>query len=258
MGDDVQLLTARLAADPNSLAFLPLGEALRRRGQLDAALAIAERGAHRYPNLADAHDLIGRIHTDLGDGDAAFDAWTTAVRLEPEHAGAHKGLAYLAHRAGDDERALRHLEIAARGRPEDASLAAALDKTRARVAGLAEPTEPGSPPLEPGPPGTLLTDLVGRRLAGTVAHADGSDASDAVAAELSGISKEAARVAALLDLGAWESLDVEGPDARMHVMIPSADVVLLVVTGPDVPPGRLPLLAGRAAATARRWLEALR
>ena len=37
MSDDIRALTAQLAADPASLVFLPLGEALRRRGQLDSA-----------------------------------------------------------------------------------------------------------------------------------------------------------------------------------------------------------------------------
>ena len=37
MTDDIRALTARLAEEPTSLVFLELGEALRRRGQLDAA-----------------------------------------------------------------------------------------------------------------------------------------------------------------------------------------------------------------------------
>jgi hypothetical protein len=36
--DDVRRLSDELARDPASLVFLPLGEALRRQGQLDYAL----------------------------------------------------------------------------------------------------------------------------------------------------------------------------------------------------------------------------
>jgi hypothetical protein len=61
VSDDIKTLTARLADEPASLAFLELGEALRRRGQLDAAYKVARGGLSRYPALADAHDLLGRI-----------------------------------------------------------------------------------------------------------------------------------------------------------------------------------------------------
>ena len=109
---DIQALTAQLARDPASLVFLPLAEALRRRGQLDAALAIAQSGVARYPEMAGAYDLLGRIRSDRGEGDLAFDAWTTVLRLDPEHLGAHKGLGFLCFRAGDHSRSLRYLRRA--------------------------------------------------------------------------------------------------------------------------------------------------
>ena len=49
MSDDIKTLTTRLADEPASLAFLELGEALRRRGQLDAAYKVARGGLTRYP-----------------------------------------------------------------------------------------------------------------------------------------------------------------------------------------------------------------
>jgi len=64
VSDDIRGLTQRLADEPSSLAFLELGEALRRRGQLEAAGKVVRGGLNRYPGLADAHDLMGRI---LGD-----------------------------------------------------------------------------------------------------------------------------------------------------------------------------------------------
>ena len=75
MTDDIRTLTARLAEEPASLAFLELGEALRRRGQLEAAYKVARGGLTRYPGLADAHDLMARILSDQGDLAGAFDAW---------------------------------------------------------------------------------------------------------------------------------------------------------------------------------------
>ena len=81
--ETIQALTAQLARDPGSLVFLPLAEALRRRGQLDAALTVANAGAARYPEMAGAYDLIARIQSDRGEGDLAFDAWTTVLGSTP-------------------------------------------------------------------------------------------------------------------------------------------------------------------------------
>ena len=64
MADDIRALSAQLAQDPQSLVFLRLGEALRRKGQLEAALRVAMNGLERHPHLADAHDLYARILTD--------------------------------------------------------------------------------------------------------------------------------------------------------------------------------------------------
>ena len=64
--DDIHALTAQLARDPSSLVFLPLAEALRRRGQIESALTVAEQGAARYPEMAGAHDLLARIRSDRG------------------------------------------------------------------------------------------------------------------------------------------------------------------------------------------------
>ena len=44
MADEIRALSAQLAQDPQSLVFLRLGEALRRKGQLDSATRVAMNG----------------------------------------------------------------------------------------------------------------------------------------------------------------------------------------------------------------------
>jgi tetratricopeptide (TPR) repeat protein len=146
--DDIQALTAQLARDPSSLVFLPLAEALRRRGQLESALTVAEQGAARYPEMGSAYDLVARIRSDRGEGDLAFDAWTTVLRLDPDHIGAHKGLAFLCFRAGDHSRSLRYLERAVELAPEDVALRGALDRVREITGARIVPgfTEPAPDP----------------------------------------------------------------------------------------------------------------
>lgn len=254
MTGEIQALSGRLAAEPDSLAVLPLGEALRQRGQLDAALAVALGGVQRHPDLADAHDLLGRIRSDRGEGDGAFEAWTAALRIDPRHVGALRGLAFLAFRVEDYLRAERHLEAAVGQAPDDRGLRAGLARVRERLRRQAPPPLT----LEDGDAhGTLLVDSHGRRLAGVFRRPDGADISDAVAGELARVSREATRTTRLLGLGEWRGLSVEGRDASLHLVPPTPDTVLLASGDVDTPPGRLALVAERAAAAARRWIERL-
>ncbi len=131
MTEDIRALSAQYAADPASLVFLRLGEALRQRRQLDAAIKIAIQGLSRYPHLPDAHDLYARILADRHDYASAFDEWDMVLRLAPDHLGAHKGIGFLYYRAGEPEHALYHLRLAAERDPDDAGLHAAVE----RVAG---------------------------------------------------------------------------------------------------------------------------
>jgi tetratricopeptide (TPR) repeat protein len=130
VSDDIRTLTARVAEEPTSLAFLELAEALRRRGQLDAAGKVARGGLIRYPGLADAHDLMARILSDQGDFAGAFDAWADALRLDPMRTGALKGIAFLYFHAGDAAAAIEHLQRAAEVDPDDISIAQALARVR--------------------------------------------------------------------------------------------------------------------------------
>jgi len=261
--DDIQALTAQLARDPSSLVFLPLAEALRRRGQLEAALAVASSGVARYPEMAGAYDLLGRIHSDRGEGDLAFDAWTTVLRLDPDHLGAHKGLGFLCFRAGDLARSLRYLRRAVELRPQDASLRAALGRVEDSagmrpVPGFARSAPDPLKVLEAEAGLALLVDPQGRVLAGSLQDAQGNSATERVGAALAGISREAERTTRLLGLGPWQRLSLEGGPAHFELRTPTSDSVLLVTRAREIPSGRLALLADRAASAARRWLEELR
>ncbi|MGE0441628.1 MAG: tetratricopeptide repeat protein [Gemmatimonadales bacterium] len=264
MTDDIAAMTLELAQDPNSLVFLRLAEALRRKGQLDAALTVASRGAGRYPESADAHDLLARIHSDRGDGDAAFDSWTSVLRIAPDHLGAHKGLAFIAYRGGDLARSVRHLTRALELAPGDTSLASAIERIRTMmVSRSAGPTE-AAPPAD-GPAGkstadatpTLLFDQQGRVLRGQLERTDGTDASDAVAAALAGVSREADRAAQMLELGEWRAIAIESGAVNYELRSPTTETLLLVMRGREVPAGRLARIADKAVEQARRWLEEL-
>jgi tetratricopeptide (TPR) repeat protein len=266
--DDIRRLTARVAEEPTSLAFLELGEALRRRGQLDAAYKVARGGLARYPALADAHDLVARILGDQGDLAGAFDAWVEALRFDPMRVGALKGIAFLYFRAGDVPAALEHLQRAAEIDPDDESIIQGIARIReaarpdapapvtASANGYApDPAEPSRSGSEMGDHGSMLVDGNGLRLAGTVLAPGQEDVGDRVAAELAGVAREAARTSRLLGLGTWQAIAVEAPDSNLFLVAPTPDTLLLTIREPSLPMARLALVADRAAREARVWLE---
>lgn len=270
MTDPIRELTAQLASDPQSLVFLELGEQLRNRGQPAAAYKVARMGVNRYPELAASHDLLARVQADQGDRHAAAEAWRRVLELSPGHIGANKGLAFLAFRAGDPEGALPFLEAALGAAPGDEGLAVAVQRVRtaldgaaARAASAAQAASAtalrGAEGFEPfeDARGVVLLDTQGLRLAGTLEAPDGSDVSDAVAAHLQGVSREATRAARLLELGAWESVTAESADGHLLILAPTQSTVLLLLRDARVPVGRLGLIAEQAARAARNWLERL-
>jgi hypothetical protein len=246
----------------------------------------------RHPALAEAHDLLARVQSDLGDGEAAFDAWMDALQADSGNLGAHKGLGFLYFRAGDLPRALRHLELA-REQSDDAGLDRAIARVREALAhdeaaagSTISTSEPADVPFsfdDAEPPsrrtaespgdaepasdaelfrgldgardGLLLLDNNGLRLGGGMRAADNRDVSDTVAAHLAGVSREAARTARLLDLGRWQSVVAECSAGNIHLSAPTADTLLLTRRDASVPAGRLAVIADHAAAAARRWLE---
>ena len=279
MADDIRALSAQLAQDPHSLVFLRLGEALRRKGQLDAAARVAVNGLERHPHLADAHDLYARVLTDKHDYERAFDEWDMAVRIAPNHTGALKGLAFLYFKVGDLGQAEAHLEMALKVEPDDPSLTQAIAMVRGgnsppSPAQSAAPTpEPAATAasstaaasgldesrvfagLEGADEGLVLIDAAGRVLGGALRTPAGADVTDTVAAYLAGVSHEAARSVKLLGLGSWTGLSAEGHQGNVHLSHPTPEALLLVVRDRGVPLGRLSILAQRATGMARRWLE---
>jgi tetratricopeptide (TPR) repeat protein len=269
VSDDIRTLTSRLAEEPSSLAFLELGEALRRRGQLDSAYKVARGGLGRYPNLAEAHDLMARILGDQDDLAGAFDAWVEALRLDPMRTSALKGIAFLYFKAGNVADARAHLQRAAEIDPDDRSIPQALARMQAGselpggppAIGKSQPAMAVTSHTSPAEASSgnpdrrqLLVDSNGLRLSGSLVGAGNEDLGDRVAAELAGVSREAARTAKLLGLGTWQAIAVESAEGNLFLVAPTENTVLLTLRDASLPMARLGLIAERAAREARAWL----
>jgi tetratricopeptide (TPR) repeat protein len=257
-------MSAELARNPDSLVFLDLGEALRVRGQLHAAVKTTTSGLERHPQLADAHDLYARVLVDMGHLERATEEWQTAIELEPRHLGAHKGIGFLSYRWGDLDSALEHLELALAADPMDPSVVQALGMVRDAAASAAagdDDLEELGPQmmfegLEGAEHGLLLVDPRGRVLGGGIHDSAGTEVTADVAAHMAAGCQEAERAARMLELGTWQAIVVEGQGGNMHVSRPMDEALLLVARDRSVPAGRLAMLASRAAGVARRWVEA--
>ncbi len=271
MASDIKAMSAELARDPGSVVFLELGEALRRRGQLEAATSVVLGGLEHHLELVEGHDLYARLLVDAGDYRRAQQVWGGVLERSPRHLGAHKGLGFLAFRDGDLETALEHLESALAADPTDESVVRGLQTVRdaaaeaqAEVETAAE-TEAATEELageehifaglEGAEHGLLLVDDRGRVLGGRLLGVRDVDVSDAVAAFLAGAAQEAERTARMLGLGDWQWLVAEGPEGNVYVTPPTAETLLLILRDRSVPSGRLAMLAERAGDVARQWLE---
>ena len=281
MSDPVRTLSATLARDPESEAFLPLGEALRRRGDLDAAYRIAMRGVERHPFSAAAHDLLGRVASDRGALDVAYDAWDAAVSLDPTLAAARKGQAFVRFRQGRLAEAEAHLReavaLAGGSDPEtESALARVREAALADVVGvvLAPVVTPPDGVVPHADPARLFADLTdmdgaaapgaggvaalfvdewGTVRAGACTDDAGRDVASEVGRALGDIGGEAAGAMRHLALGSWRTLHVEAERSVVAMAPVDAGGVVLVAGAPATPLGRVRRLAVRAAMRARDW-----
>jgi predicted regulator of Ras-like GTPase activity (Roadblock/LC7/MglB family) len=281
--EDIRAMSEQLAADPSSLVFLPLCEALLARGDLAHAARVARRGADRHGGRADAQDLVARIALAQGDPSTAEAAWTNALRIQPEFGAAHRGLGFLRYQQGRLDDAEHHLGIVRDGSPNDPALQAAwaaVQAARAEMAASTEITEISVAPAarESRPSASfvaltgaetastlfdealgetsqvaLLLDRDGLVVAGHYLTADGSDLGAVIGAHLSGVSEEAARAMRHFKLGAWTRISLEAEAATIS-MAPSGEGVTLVAAPRDVPLGFVRRTLDQSVSLARRWL----
>jgi predicted regulator of Ras-like GTPase activity (Roadblock/LC7/MglB family) len=265
MSDDIRALSETLAADPSSVVFVQLGEALRRSGQLELAWRVATRGLERHAQRADAHDLVARIAIDRGDFARARREWESVLILAPGHGGAQKGLGFLCFQQGDLDEAARYLRAALAHDPRDDALSAALNTVRASQMNQ-RPIEEG--PTVPSPVvdartlfdevlgdashTAILLDADGYVVAGQYLTGDGRDLGADIGAQLSGVSDEANRAMRHLGLGRWHQIVFEA-DAASVAMAPNGGGVLLVAAPRAVPLGYVRRLLERSLERVQRW-----
>jgi Flp pilus assembly protein TadD len=93
---------------PSSVDLTQARAAIARK-DWNAAIAELQRLARRDAKNADVQNLLGYSYRNAGQVDKAFAAYDNALRLDPNHKGAHEyiGIAYLL--AKNPDKAREHL-----------------------------------------------------------------------------------------------------------------------------------------------------
>ncbi len=253
MRRSLQELSAEVATNPNSTAFVELAVAYRERGDLERAVRLCLRGLERHPTHVEAHYELGRIYEASGERDLALDEWMIVRQLAPEHVPACCASVRLYLEEGRVEDARRDLEQVRSLAPNDPAVrslvkqfeAGADNHRRAASAnGPAAKRQKGWRLEAPGALGVLLVGEGGEVEAGRMSGQSASNDRE-LAGDLSGARSEAERVAAYLNLGAWKGMLVESSSARISVS-PVGAGVIIVATAPEMPAGQAARVAQRA------------
>lgn len=244
--DDIRRWSDALAADPASLVYADLAEALRRQGDLEAAERIARRGVERHPLHAAGMIVLARVAEQRGDAAAAALWWERARHAEGRGAAAlaatnGHGAPHHARRTSGAMRAIPR-------RPTPAGPIRAVSfrgdsPTPTFVASFGTP--------RPELVRSLVADADGLLLASPTAS-DDLPVLEAMAAAVAGVGDIAARAARHLGLGPWRAIVLETTGDALAIAPASEGALTVLSVARHVPPGRaralLRLAATRAAA----------
>ncbi|NIR46109.1 MAG: tetratricopeptide repeat protein [Gemmatimonadetes bacterium] len=257
-------LSAEVASNPNSTAFVELAAAYRARGDLERAMRLCLRGLQRHPTHVEAHFELGRIYEARGERELALDEWGVVLQLAPEHLNTRLTLVRLyldEGRQSDATAELERAETIAPGDPRLNEFRGLLDS------GLAPPEAEGESGNgrghvfeslgedHPGTLGILLVDAEGEIIESHM-PAENGDVQAALGTDLIEARAEAERVASYLQLGELKGMVVESKSARLTVSPVGRDVVI-VATRTDLPAGQAALVVQRAWDLAESYLSNL-
>jgi predicted regulator of Ras-like GTPase activity (Roadblock/LC7/MglB family) len=250
-------LSAEVATNPKSTAFVELAAAYRERGDLQRALWLCLRGLQRHPTHVEAHFELARIYEERGERELALEELAIVRQLAPDHVRSRLALIEIHLEEGKRVQAERELQAAEELAPHDPTVIRLRSRFRVssrkaaarRSQGIFEPLVKDYP----GTLGAMLIDANGQVLAGHIPES-GRRGKDSLAENLGGARQEANRVASYLQLGDVRAMIVESASTRITVS-PLGERAVVVSTSSDIPAGQATRVRRKAAELARGHLN---
>ena len=143
MADPITKLEKAFRLDPGFPHFARLADLYLKRGRMEQALALCQKGCESFPDYATGFIVLSKCHEKRGDLKGAHEAMEQALRLDPENPSGYKHLAHLFEQLGLTPRVLQSLRQAAALDPFDASLAEPIDRLASQAAPDAPTPEAG-------------------------------------------------------------------------------------------------------------------
>jgi predicted regulator of Ras-like GTPase activity (Roadblock/LC7/MglB family) len=251
----LQELSAEVATNPKSTAFVELAAAYRERGDLQRALWLCLRGLQRHPTHVEAHFELARIYEERGERELALDELAIVRQLAPDHVRSRLALIEIHLEEGKRNEAERELQAVEDLAPQDPTVMRLRSRFRVSSKKMATSRSQGvfEPLVKeyPGTLGAMMIDSDGEVVAGHV-PAKGREETGSLAENLSGARQEANRVASYLQLGEVRAMLVESASTRITVA-PLGDGAVVVSTSSDIPAGQATRVRRKAVELARGY-----
>ena len=144
MANSIAKLEKALRRDPDSPRFARLADLYLKRGRIERAIELCQKGCASFPDYATGFIVLSKCYEKRGNLEQAREAMGQALRIDPENPNGYKRLAHLFEQLDVAPLALQSLRQAAYFDPFDPSLAEQIDR-------FASPTHQDPPKPKPKP-----------------------------------------------------------------------------------------------------------
>ncbi len=142
MANSIAKLEKALGRDPDSPRFARLADLYLKRGRIERAIELCQKGCANFPDYATGFIVLSKCYEKRGDLEEAREAMGQALRIDPENPSGYKRLAYLFEQLDVAPLVLQSLRQAAYFDPFDTSLAEQIDRFASQTHQEAPEPEP--------------------------------------------------------------------------------------------------------------------
>jgi len=128
MANSIAKLEKALRRDPDSPRFARLADLYLKRGRIERAIELCQKGCASFPDYATGFIVLSKCYEKQGDLEQARETMGQALRIDPENPSGYKRLAHLFEQLDVAPLALQSLRQAAYFDPFDPSLAEQIDR----------------------------------------------------------------------------------------------------------------------------------